>query len=148
MYGIVFLATPHRGADLAKVLGNILKASMLHSQKPFVSDLERNSEMISLLNDGFRHYSTGLKLLSFYETVETSLGFSSSLIVSKDSATLGYPNEQSALLNATHRNICKFDAPSDPNYVSLRNALATITVKITQQGMPENKLEQRRIADD
>ena len=98
--------------------------------------------MISIINDEFRHYSTGLNLRSFYETVETNLGLSSALIVSKDSATLGYPNEQSALLNATHRNICKFDAPSDPNYVSLRNTLATITGKITQQGMPFSTLEQ------
>jgi len=116
---------------------------MLHSQKPFVSDLERNSVMISLINDEFRHYSSGLKLFSFYETVETSLGLSSALIVTKDSATLGYPNEQSALLNATHRNICKFDASSDPNYVSLRNVLAAMTGKITQQGMPINTLKQR-----
>jgi hypothetical protein len=95
--------------------------------------------MISLINDEFRHYSTGLKLFSFYETVETSLGLSSALIVNKESATLGYPDEQSALLNATHRGICKFDTPLDPNYVTLRNTLATITGKVTQQGMQSDK---------
>jgi hypothetical protein len=118
------------------VLDKILKASILHSPKPFVSDLERNSVMISLINDNFRHYSTELKLYSFYETVETSLRISSALIVNKESATLGYPNEQSALLNATHRGICKFNAPSDPNYISLRNVLATITENAAQRGMP------------
>jgi len=100
--------------------------------------------MISIINDEFRHYSKGLELFSFYETVETSLGISSALVVSKESATLGYPNEQSALLNATHRSICKFDSPLDPNYVSLRNVLGTITGTVTQQGMPSGNQEQRQ----
>lgn len=145
LYGIVFLATPHRGADLAKVLGNILRASLLHSPKPFVSDLERNSAMISLINDEFRHHSTRLELFSFYETVESALGISSALIVNKDSAILGYPNEHNALLNATHRGICKFDTPFDPNYVSLRNVLAKITMKVTQRGIASKgaKIETR-----
>src|SRR5450432_3836607 len=108
---MIFLATPHRGSDLAALLNNILGAS-LHGQKPFVSDLKRDSLMISLINDEFRLYSTSLSLMSFYETTKTSLGLSSVLIVDKESATLGYPNEQSALLNATHRTICKFDNPS------------------------------------
>jgi hypothetical protein len=108
---------------------------MSHGHKSFLSDLEQNSLMISLMNDEFRHYSTRLKLFSFYEGVETSLGLSSALIVSKDSATLGYPNEKSALLNATHRNVCKFETPLDPNYVSLRNTLAAMTGTIAQQGM-------------
>ena len=135
VHGIVFLATPHRGADSATLLSKILRTSLLHSQKPFVSDLERNSGAIQSINDEFRHYSSALELRSFYETLKTNIGVSSHLIVSKDSATLGYPNEQSALLNANHRGICKFDSPSDPNFICLRNALVTMTRDITQKGM-------------
>ncbi len=115
------------------MLNNILLA--ISSKKPFVSDLERNSGAVQSINDGFRHYSKGLELRSFYETIKTNIGVSSLLVVSKDSATLGYPNEQSALLNATHRSICKFDSPSDPNFVTLRNALVTTTRNITEKGM-------------
>lgn len=133
---MVFLATPHRGADAATILNNILRASIIYGQKPFVSDLEENSHAIQSINDEFRHYSRTLELRSFYETVKTTIGVSSLLIVSKDSATLGYPNEQSALLNATHRSICKFDSPSDPNFISIKNVLVTMTRDITQRGMP------------
>lgn len=115
------------------MLNNILLA--ISSKKPCVSDLERNSGAVQSINDGFRHYCKGLELRSFYETIKTNIGVSSLLIVSKDSATLGYPNEQSALLNATHRSICKFDSPSDPNFVTLRNALVTTTRNITEKGM-------------
>ncbi|TVY14338.1 Vegetative incompatibility protein HET-E-1 [Lachnellula arida] len=133
IHGMVFLATPHRGADIAALLGNMLKASVLHGEKPFVTDLERNSISISSINDEFRHYAHGLELLSFYETLKTNLGVTSSLIVSKESATLGYSNERSSLLNATHRSICKFESPLDPNYISLRNALAVLAKSSIQQ---------------
>lgn len=132
---MVFLATPHRGADIAKTLSNVLKASLGHGEKPFVTDLKKNSVAITSINDEFRHYSEKLELLSFYETLKTNIGLSSTIIVSKDSAILGYHNERAVLLNATHRTICKFDSPLDPNYISLRNALSTLTRTIMQQGL-------------
>lgn len=135
IHGMVFLATPHRGADIAVLLGNMLKALVLHGEKPFVTDLEGNSISIPSINDEFRHYAHGLELLSFYETLKTNLGVTSSLIVSKESATLGYSNERSSLLNATHRSICKFESPLDPNYISLRNALAVLAKSSIQQSM-------------
>ena len=119
------------------MLKNILRASpYVSGQKPFVNDLERNSSALQVINDEFRHISGKFQINSFYETLKTNTGVSSILIVSKDSATLGYPNEESAMLNATHRGICKFDSPLDPNFVSLRNALATMAREITQKGKP------------
>ena len=121
-----FLATPHRGSDMAQLLGNILKVSMTHSQKPFVADLDRNGMACQIINDEFRHCANNLRLRTFYEAIKTQLGPISSLIVNQDSATLGYHNEQSALLNADHRGICKFEDENDPNYVTLRNSLESI----------------------
>ena len=140
VYGMVFLATPHHGADSAALLNNILQATVLYNKKPFVSDLEPNSAALQSINDQFRHYAGILELRSFYETAKTNMGTSSILIVDRDSAVMGYPNEQSSLLNATHRSICKFDSPSDPNFVSVRNALASITKDITTKGMLSAKL--------
>ena len=133
IHGLVFLATPHRGADSATLLKNVLKA-VAHGPKAFVSDLERHSEALQSINDGFRHYANALELRSFYETVKTNLGVSSQLIVNIDSAVLGYHNEESALLNANHRNICKFDSPSDSNFITFRNSLASMTKNATRKG--------------
>lgn len=77
-----------------------------------------NSDAIQVINDGFRHAYQGVQLWSFFETMPTSLG----LIVEKDSAVLDLPGERVQLLNADHRNVCKFDDPSDSNYCTLRNA--------------------------
>jgi triacylglycerol esterase/lipase EstA (alpha/beta hydrolase family) len=134
VHGLFFLATPHRGADSATMLKNVLRASA-YGSKAFVLDLERNSEALQTINDEFRHYSNALELRSFYETIKTNLGMSSQLIVNPDSAVLGYHNEESALLNANHRNICKFDTLLDSNFITFRNSLASMTRSVTQGGM-------------
>ncbi|KAF7919653.1 hypothetical protein EAE99_008505 [Botrytis elliptica] len=116
-----FLATPHRGSNLATTLNNILRVSF--GTKQFTTDLEMNSKMIGTINQSFRHYSENLHIWSFYENQETS--FINARIVEKESATLEWPKERIAYINADHRGICKFDLPSDPNFKTLKNALSS-----------------------
>ena len=52
------------------------------------------------------------------------------MILEKDSSVLGYPGETSKALNADHHNVCKYDSPRDPNYITVRNALLSIIGKI------------------
>ena len=48
------------------------------------------------------------------------------MIVEKDSAILGYPNETSRALNANHHDVCKFTSPNDTNYHSVTSALRSL----------------------
>ncbi|KAM0127142.1 hypothetical protein ACHAP3_008912 [Botrytis cinerea] len=116
-----FLATPHRGSNLATTLNNILRVSF--GTKQFTIDLEMNSKMIATINQSFRHYSENLHIWSFYETQETS--FINARIVEKESATLEWPKEKIAYIDADHRGVCKFDLPSDPNFKTLKNAFSS-----------------------
>ncbi len=136
-----FLATPHRGSDSAKLLNNILRASMVLSSRQYISDIFKGSPSLQIINDEFRAFTDNLQLWSFYETLKTRTSAASSiLIVERDSAVLGkvvlillssnhlirivgYKGEKAQPLNADHRNICKFDSPTDPNYVTIRNSL-------------------------
>ena len=120
---IVFLATPHRGADLAQLLTKILNVSS--GVRPFVTDLHRNSLAIQSTNDEFPQHSQDLQLYSFYETLPTSYIIGKSIIVDKDSAMLNYVNERTAYLNANHRDVCRYASPADPNYQTVRNTLAS-----------------------
>lgn len=131
IHTLYFLATPHRGSDLAKTLTNILKIS--YEQKSFVLDLERNSESITSINDSFRHSAGDVELWSFYETLPSNLVFSNAIIVDRGSATLGYPGERHSPLNADHRGVCKFE-PTDSNYKTLRNAFITTIDTILSEG--------------
>ena len=143
---VIFLATPHRGSDLAKVLSKIL--SLSGGPRPFLNDLHRNSLATQSTNEEFSGYSQELKLFSFYETIETNLGLSKALIVDKDSATLGLFNERTVLLNANHRNVCKFNSQEDSNYQTLRNSLASLINAIstrTRSCEQETNIEKQRL---
>jgi hypothetical protein len=132
---MVFLATPHRGSDLATSLNNLLRSSVSHSPQEYINDIKRNSDTLMMINDAFRHVAKHLELWSFFETVETSIGLHKTFIVKRDSAVLGYPGEHVGGLKADHRGVCKFDKPSNPNYIILRNCFSTIIDGITKKGM-------------
>ena len=145
---IVFLATPHRGADLAQLLTKVLNISP--GARPFVNDLHRNSLATQSINDEFPQYSQDLRLYSFYETLPTSYILGKSLVVEKDMAVLGYANEAATYLNANHRDICKYASTTDSNYKTVRNVLASILNGIREVAIPSRReisSEQRRLLD-
>ena len=146
---IFFLATPHRGADLAQTLSKVL--NIVSGSRPFVVDLQRNSLATQSINDEFPQHCQGLQLHSFYETLATNYAVGKSIIVDKDLATLGYSNERTEYLNANHRDICKYASSTDPNYLTVRNALATVVDSLrTRVTSSRNDLnnEQRQLLDN
>lgn len=88
--------------------------------------------MIQMINNEFPRYSQDLHLFSFYETLETWVG-SSRMIVNQQSATLGYGNEQRAPLNRNHRGVCKFERPTDPDFLIIRNTLSRTVDSIIKE---------------
>lgn len=77
-HAILFLSTPHRGTHLAEILNKILAVSILnHSPKQYIAELKRNSPTLEDLNEQFRHVALSLKIMSFFETLYTSIGPSS-----------------------------------------------------------------------
>jgi hypothetical protein len=65
--GIAFLGTPHRGADLAKLLKTVLDASF--AKRKFVKDLQPGSQIIKEINDAFADQAQELQLASFSESI-------------------------------------------------------------------------------
>ncbi|KAK3939301.1 NACHT and WD domain protein [Diplogelasinospora grovesii] len=120
IHTIFFLATPHRGSNMAPILKSMLRLVAGNASKAYVDSLVPSSETIQTINDEFRHAYQGIHICSFFETVPTSVG----IIVDKGSAILGLPGEQISHLNADHSQMCKFDSPSDSNYCRLRDAFA------------------------
>lgn len=145
---ITFLATPHRGTNLAELLDRILRSILVTNSKQYISELGKNSFTLQKLNEQFRHIAPRLDIVSFYETQSTSIGLkysrvvgdcclrylvltkSEQMILEKDSSILGYPGEKSKALDADHHNVCKYDSPQDPNYIAVSNALQSLIAKI------------------
>lgn len=47
-------------------------------------------------------------------------------------------NERRNLMNANHRDICKFNDPFDPNYIKLRDSLGSAIDDLLRSGMSFN----------
>ena len=122
---MVFLATPHRGSNLAEVLGRLLTVFFQPSRE-FISDLNKGSHTLEELNEQFRHVAPKLSIWSFYETLATSVGPTNIMVLDKDSSILGYTKEISRPLNADHHGVCKYSSQQDSNYISVRNALSSL----------------------
>ncbi|KAL8940309.1 MAG: hypothetical protein Q9216_002864 [Gyalolechia sp. 2 TL-2023] len=133
---VTFLATPHRGTNLAESLNWILRSTFLISPKRYVSELGKNSFTLQKLNEQFRHIAPRLEIVSFYETQATPVGPLSVMILERDSSILGYPGEISRALDADHHNVCKYDGPHDPNYIAVRNALQSLIASIVSATEP------------
>ena len=75
VYGIVFLATPHRGSQYAKILNNILSTAPLGAPpKAYVADLDAHATAIQDINEQFRSSCQDLALMSFFETHKIGFG--------------------------------------------------------------------------
>ncbi|KAL7911232.1 hypothetical protein GGI35DRAFT_492604 [Trichoderma velutinum] len=120
-HSIIFLGTPHRGSNLAKVARNILQ--VMGVSKPYLDDLSTNSAYLTELNSLFQPYAADLHIWSFFETRPVTER-PAIVLVDKFSATLGYSHEEVLPLDADHRHICKFGAIEDPNYRKVRNVLS------------------------
>ncbi|KAK4151819.1 hypothetical protein C8A00DRAFT_35538 [Chaetomidium leptoderma] len=138
-----FLGTPHRGSDSAKLLNSLLRASTILSPKQYVADIARSSGAVTVINDEFRFFADDLHIWSFYETIKTRVGISSSMIVERSSAVIGHKTEVVNPLNADHRNICKFDSPSHPNYIFVRNSLVKAAEDVLGDALGQRAEETR-----
>ena len=83
VHGIIFLATPHRGATYAKILNNILSTAPTGAPpKAYVADLDTRSGAIQDINEQFRTVCEGLALVSFFETLKIGFGLTKILVQS------------------------------------------------------------------
>jgi hypothetical protein len=147
---VLFLATPHRGTDLAETLNRLLLSTSFvgHSPREYITQLARRSPTIDELNDSFRHHAAKLRIFSFYETLATATGPMSVLVVDKASAVMGYPSETPMPLSANHHDVCKFTSPQDPNYISVVGALRSVASSVVSSAMDTaSKQDLQQLAD-
>jgi pimeloyl-ACP methyl ester carboxylesterase len=151
--GMIFLATPHRGSQYAKMLNHIISVAPIAAPpKAYVAALERQSPVLQDINETFAHQCQHLRLVSFYESLKTNMTFTRLIVslrapsdlstegmraqlitktqvVEKESAVLGYKNEISASMHADHNTICKYASNADGNFVKLRDTLKQMLPK-------------------
>ena len=131
---VVFLGTPHRGSQWAKLgdtaskitksLGFDTSSSLLDALGLKTSDLQRCQESFSAI---WSIYSFRVK--TFQEgqgLMATSFGGLNNKIVDDISSSLGDEREHAEVLDANHRDMCRFSGSRDPNLVKIMAELADI----------------------
>ncbi|RYC65187.1 hypothetical protein CHU98_g1064 [Xylaria longipes] len=121
VHTLYFLGTPHRGSDSAAYLNIYLSLPSLIGAKSFVKELMPDSQTVHDINYEFRYSCAHLRLFSFFE----SQPMAGMMIVEKQSAVIGLPNEEEQYLPADHRRLCKFESRQDPNYLIVMRKLKT-----------------------
>jgi len=117
--GVIFMGTPHRGADAASwasIVARALGALQMGTgtNKNLLSDLQRNSGALWQISQQFVERASTLKIRTFYEV--NKLDYMSSLIVEKESAILNISSEISAPISADHRSMCRFASEDEQKY--------------------------------
>ncbi|EFE44249.1 LipA and NB-ARC domain protein [Trichophyton verrucosum HKI 0517] len=119
-YGILFLATPNDGSDLATTGRAIAKfATMISPLNPaqnLLDILRVDSNTLLEIREDFLQRVPKLHIVSFYELYSTSFGLFNTHIIKRRSARLLVPGEVNINLYADHRNICRFSSADDRNF--------------------------------
>jgi hypothetical protein len=116
--GVCFLGTPHRGssaASMGKIAFNISKIAYTHANTNLLKSLERNSETLDRIGDGFANllYERNFKIHSFRETKPMK----GVMIVEPYSAQIGVAEEGKGEINKNHSEMTRFCNESDMGFV-------------------------------
>ncbi|OAL32113.1 hypothetical protein AYO20_08051 [Fonsecaea nubica] len=94
-----------------------------------ISMLSRDSAKLDEVNQSFKRRAAAMTIISCYERV-TPPGCSK-LVVEKQSAILGLPEEIEISIQADHMAMCRFSSRNDPGYEPLARAIVYAVKQMT-----------------
>ncbi|KAJ4345272.1 uncharacterized protein N0V89_011402 [Didymosphaeria variabile] len=131
---VVFFGTPNAHSSfssMAQVLLNIAKMSFTNVPPNSVYALRSLSDEVLALTDRFRRIVFELISLVIYTCVETKITPKvGELVVRKDSAVFGYPNERTVFINADHEHMVKFTHEDDDGYKKVRDIIQSMERRV------------------
>ncbi|WP_293092244.1 AAA family ATPase [Moorena sp. SIOASIH] len=113
--GIVFLATPHTGSHLAKLIDNI---GVLAQTTVSVKELKAHDSQLRKLNEWYRENvrSLGIATKVYYETQP----FKGILVVDEDSANPGIEKVKPVAIPNNHIDLCKPESQNSLVYLGVK----------------------------
>ena len=122
--GVMFLGTPHHGskaASLGGMFAELVKITGTNPDIKILSALERNSDVLERVSQGFEQVraSSKIRVHSFQEELKTQ-GF---MIVDSQSSYMGHLGETQGIIREDHRNMTKFSSSLHDGYQDLIKVL-------------------------
>lgn len=146
--GLVFMGTPHRGADAIKWAGIANKLAAMFSKTGVVDEnnrlvvaLSKGSDLLEELQDNFSRWIDRFAIKTIIEDKEYgSLG----KIVDKATATLGVTNEDIIHIPANHSDMCKFRSDTDIGYERTSDAIYQLVEDLVAEAEQNKKSQETR----
>ncbi|KAH8655731.1 hypothetical protein BX600DRAFT_470218 [Xylariales sp. PMI_506] len=126
----IFLGAPHTGSSFDEVLQPLCNL-VFDDPSPHFDFLQKHIGSFEKINTTFRdlfsrRLSQQLRIVSFYELLETELQFVTQLIVSKEVATLGLNGEVVKSMNRNHENLSRYSGSTTPDFQSLSHQISVL----------------------
>ncbi|EWC47622.1 hypothetical protein DRE_03242 [Drechslerella stenobrocha 248] len=131
--GIIFLGTPHNGSSMAtvaeigaKIAGVVLPDAIMPKNRSLIKSLRKDSARLFETAGRFANICGAMKIYSMYESMPTAGGVK---VVERESAVmnLGKIETQVMLDGTNHRTMCRYQGPTDQNYLAVLDAIRKLT---------------------
>lgn len=160
-YGILFLGTPHKGADVAEwgsrlgwICGAVMPKKFLDSQPQLVDSLKKENETLQNIDRQFVQLMIKFHVFFFHEAKPTDLKGTLRFIVDEESASPTVQEVERAAIQADHSHMCKFENESSPGFDIVTEAIqryceeAPDAVRRCWSSEEQERLINRRAAAD
>ena len=122
-YWIIFLGTPHTGADPArwgimveKMVSALIPKKVVHTEDQLVKTLRTNNETLQNINLKFLEIYENYRIDMVHEGIPTDLKGSKTFIVDQAQASPPLRGVVYYGIEATHSGMCKFSSKNSPGY--------------------------------
>lgn len=125
---ILFFGTPHRGSRVAgwgTMMANFINTCTFHHpfRKALLKDLDKGSKTLAEISTSFKFFASDFDIKTFYETA--IMAPLKGPVVERDSAELGFSNEQCIPIAANHRELVHFTGVNE-KFDPVRSALTDV----------------------
>ncbi|KAI9643716.1 hypothetical protein NHQ30_008339 [Ciborinia camelliae] len=131
-FGIIFLGTPHTGADPAKwglifqgMVSALMPKKAVDSESILIKTLTTNNETLANINLHFLDIYQRFKICMVHESLKSDLKGTKAFVVDQISASPLLPDVSYFGIEATHSGICKYESKRAPGYMNVSTKLKT-----------------------
>ncbi|KAA8566699.1 hypothetical protein EYC84_009232 [Monilinia fructicola] len=131
-FGIIFLGTPHTGADPAKwglifqgMVSALMPKKALDSESILIKTLTTNNETLANINLHFLDIYQRFKICMVHESLKSDFKGTKAFVVDQTSASPLLPDVSYFGIEATHSGICKYESKRAPGYMNVSTKLKT-----------------------
>jgi len=122
-FAILFLGTPHDGANKVKLasvarrmISVLTPSKVVDTEGRLLEALEEGSEVLQNITDMFVPLMKNFRIFFFWEQEKTNIGTKYEYVVEESSAAPILDNTERAGLPYDHENMCKFESRTSPGY--------------------------------